>query len=434
MHSTIPEEALVAGAVGAGAAAVHHQAQSDLSLQSVYSQSQYDSVGSGSANSRSASREVDIGEFGARGGSINRPRRGVSRLAHNHPPGAYVERNASVGTFGTPFDQNSLASSEFLTAPAGRSPTPGAPDAQRLSLDEGGSRSSHKRSASTDLMMAAAVEAVKRKRSGSYDRATHRRSESEEPPRNTPSPARHARNASHSLIAPPPGIKRVPPAPVGVGHNMAFGGDLMLSPFGPGSLHSASTQPLTGSSQPHTDSSRSHSTPDKAVRSAIALMENGTTPVGTTSSADGAGRRGSAPRVTLYDEFGSVQNAASRSVPTLALGSRPPSAIGTVASGDTSGSSHSAHWEETAALRGRRVSHPYVFEVGGTGASRASSRLQSIHQQREAQELQGLGGEINLDDDEPMPSTPHLQQEPTQGSPRSPRNVMGWIRNAVGRE
>lgn len=456
VHSTIPEEALVAGAAGAAGAAVGaavagaHYGESDLSLQSAYSsQSHYDSAGSGSNGSREAAKEVDVGEFGGRVGPVGKRRVRVTPYLPPSTRNSFTERNASVGTFGTPFDQGSLASSEFLTAPAGRTPTPGAPDAPRPSTDSFGAPvTGHKRSASAELIMAAASEAVKRKRSGSYDRAmqrsgshdmtmqrsashdrpAHRRTESEDPQRKTPSPAKHSRNASHSLVAPPPGIKRVAPSPVGTGAGFVSGGDMMLSPFGPGSEpHTASTQPLTGSS-------KSQSPPHKSSRSALAMMQRDGQPVGTTSSADGAGRRGSAPRVTLYDEFGAVQDEASRSAPMLALGSRPPSAMGTMASGGTSGSSiHSAPWEETAALRGRRVSHPYVFDVGGSGASRASTRLHTRHQQREAEELQGLGGgEVNLDDDEPMPSTPQLAQQGEQGSPRTPRNVMGWLKTAVG--
>lgn len=98
VHSTILEE-VAPGATGF--------AGGDLGLPETptsVSFSVYDSAGSGSGKDNSG----DLGEFGARTSA-----RG-SRLAL--PPGSaagrYSERNSSVGTFGTPFDQDSATSSE----------------------------------------------------------------------------------------------------------------------------------------------------------------------------------------------------------------------------------------------------------------------------------------------------------------------------------
>lgn len=97
VHSTILEES--------GPSVMY--ASGDLGLPETptsVSFSVYDSAGSGSLDKEGQ----DLGEFGTRAGG-----RG-SRLAlpTTSAAGGYSERNSSVGTFGTPFDQDSTGSSE----------------------------------------------------------------------------------------------------------------------------------------------------------------------------------------------------------------------------------------------------------------------------------------------------------------------------------
>ncbi|BEJ13175.1 hypothetical protein CspHIS471_0303490 [Cutaneotrichosporon sp. HIS471] len=395
VHSMILEEGVPPTAAFAGG---------DLGLPETptsASFSIYDSAGSGSGSKDGQ----DLGEFGTRASG-----RG-SRLVL--PPGSsaagrYSERNSSVGTFGTPLDQDnqSRASSELLTNrnwisdPAlvgaaaavgataaaaaatprgarrrsvdssGRSPfaspestrsghgmgpydsvdtTPRLPqgpvgmvplnaprstEPRPLPLPPGAARAihpgGHRRSGSQEMMAAAAAALAEYQRSGA-----HQRTVSHQLYDRTPSPVKRSRNAStsHALLAPMPGLNRSAPGPIirpmPLAASAAVGGDMMLSPFGPPPRSQGSgsnSHPSTGPSLPSASAQgfvfpAPPDTTPEAQRSTESLAEPRHS--GTTASADGLPRRGSAPRSGTYDEFGAQQGTASRSEPTLILLNSP---------------------------------------------------------------------------------------------------------------
>lgn len=191
----------------------------------------------------------------------------------------------------------------------------------------------HKRSGSQEMMVAAALALEEYRRSaGTRERNNgHQRSISHElPERNTPSPAKHSRtvSASRALLQPLPGLNRPSPGPIMWSQPLAAtaGGDMMLSPFGPpppppshsgsGSHSHPSTGISTGFSMPSAQSFVFPQPPGNVPQAnwSVPSLTAEQRHSGTTASADGSGRRGSAPRTSSYDEFGTVgmHGAASR--------------------------------------------------------------------------------------------------------------------------
>ncbi|BEI90130.1 uncharacterized protein CcaverHIS019_0302000 [Cutaneotrichosporon cavernicola] len=211
---------------------------------------------------------------------------------------------------------------------------PRSTEPRPLPLPPGAARAvhpgAHQRSGSQEMMAAAAAALAEYQRSGAHQRtASHQFYD------RTPSPVKHSRSAStsHALLAPMPGLNRSAPGPIirpmPLAASAAVGGDMMLSPFGPPPRSQGSgsnSHPSTGPSLPSASAQGFvfPAPPDikpEAQRSTESLAEPRHS--GTTASADGSQRRGSAPRSATYDEFGVQQGTASRSEPILILLNSP---------------------------------------------------------------------------------------------------------------
>lgn len=401
VHSTIPEEAAVVGGMAAVAAAGaafyaarrHHSDQDVYDLRqdtaSSSSPSQYDSAGSGSATDRSGGSggpnrpSMDVTEFGQ-----TRPRRRDRRF----PPttevfvtqgsggrgGTYAQSNLSAGTFGT-LDDESRPSVEFHSVPQGPRPPLAAPVAGTgpdntstlgsiVSGYSGGSGSVNDRPSLERPSLELALLGHSRTNSGDrpFLASVHKRSMSgsDRPlppvPPTAYSPSKMAaRSEPHLLRTSMGGVRREGPGPLPRRPlpSAIVGGDMMLSPFGPGR---DGTTPLSSAQKQQEIAAQQMA----ARREAKALQRTSLSPgagasrsVGdlstshpseTASSFDVSSRRGSAPRLTVYDEFGMnvTRPESSRSVPTL-FGPHDPG-YGTTGSGNTSGSSQLGSVSEVA--------------------------------------------------------------------------------------
>ncbi|KLT39661.1 hypothetical protein CC85DRAFT_288308 [Cutaneotrichosporon oleaginosum] len=210
-------------------------------------------------------------------------------------------------------------------------------------------------------MMAAAAAAL-----AEYQRAGgHQRAASHDLPERTPSPVKHSRNASASraLLTPLPGLNRSAPGPIirpmPLAAGAAVGGDMMLSPFGPppqtDSNSNSLSHPSTGPSLPSA-SAQGFVFPAPPDTLPTASTESLREPrhSGTTASADGSHRRGSAPRSASYDDFGVQQGTASRSEPTLVLLNSPTVSLNEgerARNRESSSSGAGSGWEEVGTVQ-----------------------------------------------------------------------------------
>lgn len=300
------------------------------------------------------------------------------------------------------------------TSEGGR-PLPLPPGAAARVMEHG-----HRRSGSQEMMAAAAHALEEYRRGGG-----HQRSSSQElPERNTPSPVKHSRNASASraLLTPLPGLNRPAPGPILRPLPLAAGGgDMMLSPFGPPPAPShgsgSGSHPSTGPSMPSAQTQNFVFPPPPGAAAGednwSVTSRRDPRHSGTTASADGSGRRGSAPKRSAHDEFGvnNMQGAASRSAPTLVLLNSPQPSVhgpGNRESYRTSDSS-GAGWEEVGTVQ-------RLGQAWNTEPTQHGRVPRAVHE----------GDESSVDPFAPVePVTPERAR---RGEFGSPRKLMRWLK------